>query len=58
MKKSKFEEISQKVESKYKELENGGDFPDGPVVKNLPCNLWDWGLIPGQGIKIQYALWQ
>ena len=51
-KKSKFEEISQKVEPKYKVLENGGDFPDGPVVKNLPSNLWDWDLIPGQGIKI------
>ena len=24
------------------------DFPGGPVVKNLPCNARDTGLIPGQ----------
>ena len=23
-------------------------FPDGPVVKNLPANAGDMGLIPGQ----------
>ena len=23
-------------------------FPGGPVVKNLPCNAGDTGLIPGQ----------
>ena len=28
------------------------DFPGGPVVKNLPSNAEDMGLIPGQGIKI------
>ena len=26
-----------------------GDFPGGPVVKNLPCNAGDEGLIPGRG---------
>ena len=26
-----------------------GCFPGGPVVKNLPCNAGDTGLIPGQG---------
>ena len=26
-----------------------GDFPGGPVVKNLPCNAGDAGLIPGRG---------
>ena len=26
-----------------------GDFPDGPVVKNLPCNAGDVDSIPGQG---------
>ena len=31
------------------------DFPDGPVVKNLPCNAGDVGLIPGQGTKIPHA---
>ena len=25
------------------------DFPDGPVVKNLPANAGDTSLIPGQG---------
>ena len=25
------------------------DFPGGPVVKNLPCNAGDTGLIPGAG---------
>jgi len=26
-----------------------GDFPDGPVVKNLPANAGDVGLIPNLG---------
>ena len=25
------------------------DFPGGPVVKNLPANAGDMGLIPGKG---------
>ena len=25
------------------------DFPDGPVVKNLPADAGDIGLIPGPG---------
>ena len=31
--------------------ENTGQkgFPGGPVVKNLPCNAGDIGLIPGAG---------
>ena len=29
-----------------------GDFPGGPVVKNLPCSAEDTGLIPGWGTKI------
>ena len=32
--------------------EEGRDFPGGPVVKNLPSNAGDTGLIPGQGTKI------
>ena len=32
-----------------------GDFPDDPVVKNLPCNAKDMGSIPGQGTKIPHA---
>ena len=31
------------------------DFPDGPVVKNPPCNAGDAGSIPGWGSKIPYA---
>ena len=41
-----------------RELRNGsvGDFPGGPVVKNLPYNAGDAGLIPGQGTKIPHAV--
>ena len=40
--------------------ENGHlwDFPGGSVVKNLPSNAGDMGLIPGQGTKIPCALEQ
>ena len=31
------------------------DFPDGPVVKNLPANAGDMGLIPGPGTKIPHV---
>ena len=31
------------------------DFPDGPVVKNLPSNPGDEGLISGWGTKIPQA---
>ena len=34
---------------------SSGDFPDGPVVKNPPCNAGDVDLIPGQGTKITHA---
>ena len=34
------------------------DFPGGPVVKNLPSNAGDAGLIPGQGPKIPHAVGQ
>ena len=35
------------------ELEVGpGDFPDGPVFKNLPCNAGDMSSIPGWGTNI------
>ena len=32
-----------------------GDFPGGPVVKNLPSKAGDTGSIPGQGTKIPHA---
>ena len=31
------------------------DFRGGPVVKNLPANAGDVGLIPGQGTKTQHS---
>ena len=34
------------------------DFPGGPVVKNLPCNAGDAGLLPGQRTKIPHAAGQ
>ena len=33
----------------FKIYELLGDFTGGPVVKNLPANAEDTGLIPGQG---------
>ena len=35
-----------------------GDFPGGPVVKNLPSNAGDAGSIPGQGTNIPHAAGQ
>ena len=32
------------------------DFFGGPVVKNLPCNAGEAGLIPGWGTKISYDM--
>ena len=32
-----------------------GDFPGGPVDKNLPAIAGDTGSIPGQGTKIPHA---
>ena len=38
--------------------ERVGDFPGGPVVKNLPSNAGDLDSIPNQGTKISYAAGQ
>ena len=38
----------EKVSQCYTKV-NVWDFPDGPVVKNLPANAGDTGLIPGPG---------
>ena len=35
-----------------------GDFPGDPVVKNLPSNAGDVGLISGRGAKIPHAVEQ
>ena len=32
------------------------DFPAGPLVKNLPSNAGDMGLIPGWGIRSHMSL--
>ena len=32
-----------------------GDFPGGPVFKNLPCDAGDAGSIPSGGVKIPHA---
>ena len=35
-----------------------GDFPGGPVVKNLPSNAGDVVSIPGQRTEVPYATGQ
>ena len=40
------------------EKHKAGDFPGGPVVKNLPSNAADVGSIPGWGTKIPHATGQ
>ena len=35
-----------------------GDFPDGPVVENLPSSAGDTGSIPGRVTKIPHATGQ
>ena len=37
------------------QTEDYWDFPGGPVVKNLPTNAGDVGLIPGQETKISHV---
>ena len=34
------------------------DIPGGPVVKNLPCNAGDVGLIPGRATRNPHAVGQ
>ena len=34
---------------------NWRDFPRGPLLKTLPSNAGDMGLIPGWGAKISHA---
>ena len=35
-----------------------GDFPGGPMVKNLPCNAGEVDSTPGQGNKIPHSVGQ
>ena len=39
-----------------KETRHLEDFPGGPVVKNLPSNAGDIGVIPGPGTHIPHAI--
>ena len=50
MKSLRANSISAKLEIPVK------DFPGGPVVKNLPSNAGDAGLIPDRGTKILQAV--
>ena len=34
------------------------NFPGGPVVRNLPCNAGDMGLIPSQRTEVPHAMGQ
>ena len=51
-------EFLQDKGPKYQSIKNIGnrDFPGGPVVKNLPCEAGDAGLIPGWGTKILHPM--
>ena len=51
--------LNESIKTKHKfKKKNFRDFPGGPVVKNLPSNAGDVGLIPGQGTKIPRATGQ
>ena len=49
-------EVNAKETLAFKRRRNWG-LPGGPVVKTMPSNARDAGLIPGQGAKILYASW-
>ena len=43
------------ITSSISKIRLPGDFPGGPVVKNLPSNAGDTGSILGRGTKIPHA---
>ena len=49
--------ISSYADGRHSEEESKTcrDFPGDPVVKNLPSNAEDAGLIPDQGTKISHV---
>ena len=47
----------ERSKTRFRRLKQG-DFPGGPVVKNLPCNAGDSSLIPVRGAEIPHALGQ
>ena len=50
------EDLGAHGEQRRARIMRGRDFTGGPMVKNLPCNAADMGLIPGQGSKIPHAV--
>ena len=46
---------NQNLQQKQKRESNPGDFPGGPVVKNLPSSAWDVSSIAGRGTRFQHA---
>ena len=50
-----FESQSQRIQASRRLRSEVGDFPGGPVVKNLPCNVKGVGSIPVQGATIPHG---
>ena len=51
-----FEQPGDVITEKSFKVIQAVDFPDGPVVKNLPYNAGDMDLIPVWGTKIPHAV--
>ena len=50
-----FESQSQRMQGSKRLRSQVGDFPAGPVVKNLPCNVRGMGSIRVQGATIPHG---
>ena len=48
--------VSKKLNELTSLKKNLGDFPGGPVVKNMPHNAGDVNSTPGQGTKVPHAM--
>ena len=44
------------IQIEKKKITSTGDFPGGPMVKNLPSNAMGVGSVPDQGAKIPHTL--
>ena len=51
-------DMTQRLNNNKHKNNTPGDFPGGPVVKNLLSNAGDMGLIPGWGTKIPHTMEQ
>ena len=49
--------MRSKINTKKKRKKGRGGFSGSPVVKTLPSNAGNLGLIPGRGTKIPHASW-